>query len=427
MRGGRTVITMDAALHGEVREIVDDTPAIDVHSHLGTNGMWQARDLTDILHYHWLGMELRTAGCAQEVIHGREMDPRERVERTLPFMPAVRNTVNHWAFAGILRDLYGFEGDTLRADNWEQVSEQVGAKATDEGWIGTVLEKAKIEQVCVHYGGQPRDPSPFFHYEYGEPLYGVGLRGGIDAVERLTGMPISDADGLDSALTGQVQRLVQEHGVRCFHVWMPSSWRYREVSHKRGTDLIGWLKQGQDLTEETHNQLASFSADIMAREAGKHGLPVQLFHGSVAYGDGPQTAVWEPEWLRRLVGHIARNADTRFDLFLATRNAGHEATILARMYPNLIVSGAWWHGFTPTTLREFFRDRLEMLPMTRWNAFYSDGYCIEWVYGKLLVTKNRLALALAELVAEGLLAKDDVAEIARLVLYENPKRYYGLS
>ena len=418
---------MDAALLGEVREIVDETPAIDVHSHLGTNGLWQARDLTDILHYHWLGMELRTADCPPAVVHGRDLDPRERVRQTLPFLSAVRNTVNHWAFRGLLRDLYGFEGDTLREGNWEDVFERVQATANDAAWIANVLKRGKIEQVCVPYLTAPAGPSPFFLYEYGEPLYGVGLSGSLDVVERLTDAVIYDGGDLDAALSRQVERLATEHNVRCLHVWMPSSWRYREVSTKRASDLIGWLKQGEDLTEETRNQLASFSADVIAREAGERAMPVQLFHGSVAYGDGPQTAVWEPDWLRRLVGHVARNPRTPFELFLATRNASHEATILARMYPNLLVSGGWWHGFTPTTLREFFRDRLEMLPMTRWNAFYSDGYCIEWVYGKSLVTRNRLAQALAELVAEGLLAKEDVPEVARQVLYENPKRYYRLA
>jgi hypothetical protein len=65
-----------------------------------------------------------------------------------------------------------------------------------------------------------------------------------------------------------------------------------------------------------------------------------------------------------------------------------------------------------------------MLPMTRWNAFYSDAYCVEWCYGKLLVTKNRLAVALSELVGEGLIGLEDVVPLARAVLYENPKREY---
>ena len=89
-----------------------------------------------------------------------------------------------------------------------------------------------------------------------------------------------------------------------------------------------------------------------------------------------------------------------------------------------MVSGGWWHGFTPTTLLTFFRDRLEMLPSTAWNAFYSDGYIVEWIYGKLLVTKNRLALALSGMVDEGFLTEDDALDIARRLLYANAVASY---
>jgi glucuronate isomerase len=75
-------------------------------------------------------------------------------------------------------------------------------------------------------------------------------------------------------------------------------------------------------------------------------------------------------------------------------------------------------------MTEFFRDRLEMLPMNKWNAFFSDAYCAEWVYGKSTLTRNRLALALSELVEEALVTEETAAEMARMVLYDNPRRLY---
>ena len=93
--------------------------------------------------------------------------------------------------------------------------------------------------------------------------------------------------------------------------------------------------------------------------------------------------------------------DTMIDLFLATRITGHEAASIARTYGNIIVSGAWWHAFTPTTLSSFYRDRLEMLPNTAWNAFFSDGYIVEWIYAKLQLAKKCLTYTLSELVDEG--------------------------
>jgi hypothetical protein len=155
---------------------------------------------------------------------------------------------------------------------------------------------------------------------------------------------------------------------------------------------------------------------------------IQLFHGMGVHGPpgrGACSSDWDPGFLRSLAGHFARHPGARYDLFLGTRIPGHEAASLARVHHNVMVSGAWWHAFTPTTLSGFFRDRLEMLPLTAWNAFYSDGYIVEWVYGKLLVTKNRLAVALAGMVDEGFMTEDDALDAAATLLYANAARVYS--
>jgi hypothetical protein len=130
--------------------------------------------------------------------------------------------------------------------------------------------------------------------------------------------------------------------------------------------------------------------------------------------------------VRGLARHVAQHTGVRYDLFLGTRIPGHEAVSIARRHPNLMVSGAWWHAFTPRSMLGFFRDRLEMLPHTAWNAFYSDAYVVEWQYAKLQLTRNRLAHALAGMVAEGFLTRRDIPETARRLLYENPVEHYHL-
>ena len=67
-----------------------------------------------------------------------------------------------------------------------------------------------------------------------------------------------------------------------------------------------------------------------------------------------------------------------------------------------------------------------MLPMTRCCGFFSDAYCVEWVYGKSKLARRELAFALAQLVEEGYLAEGTAIEVARHYLSENPRRIYGL-
>ena len=420
---------MDTARFDRIKAAIGEIPVIDIHTHIGTMDKWQAADLVDLLFFHPLGSELRNAGCPEEVstplmsgLNVDLMDPRERVRLAVPFCAAIRNTSTYWSFATVLKDLYGIDGG-LTEDNWEKAYDAVLERAGDTSWESEVLKRAGIEKTAIDYNSSPKDPSAYFSYAYVEPLYGVGL-GKPDALFKMLGRGVSSGTDLAKALTNAVAVLASKSEIRALHVWLPASWRYTAIEEPEIDRLLYYWSTGENISSYEQNCLASFSADIMAREAGKHGLVVQLFHGSTAYGRGFQVGTWHQDYLRTLIYHVGKHVRTKYDILLATRNASHEATSMARMHTNLMVSGAWWHAFTPTTLTTFFRDRLEMLPHTRWNAFYSDAYCVEWSYGNLMMAKNRLSVALTGMVDEGLISEADVVPIARAVLYDNPKREY---
>jgi glucuronate isomerase len=405
--------------------IVQETPAIDVHSHQGTGGVWQARSLWEILSYHWLATDLRCAGAPQEVFAADDMDPRDRVLQVARWSQPCRNTVNHWCFMNIAQDLYGFSDPYLDQSNWEWLADAVDEKVGDPQWEAHVLNQAGVEQAAAPYHSPARLPDRYFLYEYGEYLFCPGL--GRSAAECLTKMGgrIDSAASLAQAIRENLQFLVHGHAIRALHVWVPLTWTYTPVEEGRADGILHKNLANVRLEPGEADALVSYTADCTAEACGELGVVVQLFCGSLALEEGgPQVSVYRPEWLRALVPFFSKHRQTQFDLFLATRPLSHEAAVLARNYPNLWVSGAWWQAFTPSTLSEFFRDRLEMLPMNKWNAFYSDGYCVEWVYGKSTLARNRLALALSELVEEELATEDTAADMARMVLYDNPRRLY---
>ncbi|MFP4055355.1 MAG: hypothetical protein ACLF0G_00625 [Candidatus Brocadiia bacterium] len=407
----------------KIRDQLDELPVADVHSHLG--GVRQAQSLADIASYHWLSKELaRAKGGPLEADPGQ--DPEAYLHEVVPLFPAVRNTVNHWAFMGILRDLYGFQARTLTEGNWREADQAVRAHADDPQWLPGVLDQAGIQRLFVAIrDGMPDATERYVPYEYGEPLYAIRS---LAPFEQWAGSVPDSPAALRGAISERVDWLASEKGVRALHVWPPGPWTYQPVDDDSADTLLRRLASGVRLSHGEADAVASFSADATAQAAASHGMVVQLFHGSIRYTpQGYNAAYWNPDFLRSLAPHFEKHPHTRFDLFLATRLPSQEAVFLSRSYPNLVVSGAWWHGFSPSTLHTFFRDRLELLPNTAWNAFYSDGYIVEWCYGKLLVTRHCLARALAQLVEEGFLIEDDVVDIARKVLWENPLAAYGLA
>jgi len=412
-------------LDARLRRAMDTMRVADVHSHLG--GIRQAQTLADIASYHWLSVELTRAKGSPIEANPRR-DPEGYLREVVPLFPAIRNTVNHYAFVGILRDLYGFQDRTLTKANWQAADEGVRAHADDPAWLAAVLDRAGIERILVAINdGMPDDTPRYVPYDYGEPVYATRS---LEPFERWAALGISvptTPNELVAAIETRLEWLAAGKGARALHVWAPGTWNYRPVQPSEVAPIITRLNADQPVSEADRDTLASFCSDVAAAGAGRRDMVIQLFHGAIKYTPkGYCAAYYNPEFLRSRALHFERHPETTFDVFLATRAASQEAVFLSRACRNVMVSGGWWMGFSPTTLGTFFRDRLELLPNTAWNAFYSDGYIVEWCYGKLLVTKNRLARALGELVEDDFISEDDALDIAQSVLYNNAVAAYGL-
>jgi hypothetical protein len=414
-----------------LKAAIETLPAVDVHTHLGLRGQRQARTLADLVAYHWLQTELLRAGASVTRREAAE-NPDAYMEKAAPVFGAIRSTSNHYCFIGMLRDLYGFDGRTLDAGNWRRADEAVRAHAADPGWLDHVLDRARIRRLPVDVdSGKPDESGRYWLYAYAEAAMAPINRRRLQAVCGGEGATLpADADALAAAVAARVRDAVVRLGVRTLHVWPQEPWAYRAHAPAEITPLVRRVGEGAELAPDEQQRLASFCADAVAAEAGRHRLTIQLFHGMARFDKDdevpPVASVWDPYFLHGLTTFAPRHSDTHFDLFLGTRIPSHEAASAARVLPNVAVSGGWWHGFTPSTLGAFFRDRLEMLPNTAWNAFYSDGYLVEWIYAKLLLTRNALSLALAQMMDEGYLGGDDALEIAGRVLAGNAEAIYRL-
>ena len=118
--------------------------------------------------------------------------------------------------------------------------------------------------------------------------------------------------------------------------------------------------------------------------------------------------------------------DARFDLMMASDVLTHETAVLARQFPNVYVSGYWWHNFFPATIEQIIGLRVQMAPMTKVGGFLCDAYYAEWTYGKLQVVKKAMAAALAALVEAGYYDEDELPPILHQILHDTPRDLYDL-
>jgi hypothetical protein len=134
-------------------------------------------------------------------------------------------------------------------------------------------------------------------------------------------------------------------------------------------------------------------------------------------------------WSGQFTGAIARIAgqfeDFHFNLSSASDLYTQDLGILAKHIPNISVAGYWWHTLYPFYIRKSIETRLDMIPMNKIVAYFSDAYHAEWCYPKLKLVKALWADVLRERVEKGWLDANAATDLIHAVFWENPKRIYG--
>jgi len=124
---------------------------------------------------------------------------------------------------------------------------------------------------------------------------------------------------------------------------------------------------------------------------------------------------------------ISRHPKIEFHCYLSSKHANQSICTLCRELPNLCLAGYWWHNFFPNSIAQVIDERLDMLPTNRQIGFFSDAYCVEWLYAKSKLVRMELAKALVNRTRRGQYTLDGAVEIAKKLLQETPKHLLGLN
>jgi hypothetical protein len=125
-------------------------PLLDAHTHLDATHL-AARGLHDVLLYHMVVSDLVSAGCPDRERLGEQPtgeEARIRIERALPFLPAIRNTSCSWGLRIILADLYGWRGP-VDASSWKRLDATIRERSGDAAWQREILRRAGIRRSCT--------------------------------------------------------------------------------------------------------------------------------------------------------------------------------------------------------------------------------------------------------------------------------------
>ena len=433
-----------------LEEALAEVPVLDIHTHL-VGGRLGARGLHDVLLYHMVVSDLYAAGCpsgarlTQYPGWPSDAESANRIVEALPFLPAIQSTSSFWAVRLILRDLYGWT-EPLSAANWRKLDARIRERADDRAWHHSLLDRLNIRRTGTEIARRSRGEDDdrlqyalewafFTRCQWGEfdtALYELERcwgrtpespspigAGGRPPTERT----IRSLEDLHSAVTHYVNAIPYDQ-VLATATHISTDIDFRMVTD---SEMEAAVKNRAHAGPAERDIYASYIHEAFLRQLEQHAESIvfQFSFGAepLPFETGSRL---RQETIRQLGEMIGRHPRLRFMCFLSSRHANQSLCTFARELPNFTLAGYWWHNFFPDVMRQVMSERLDMLPTNKQIGFFSDAYCLEWAYAKMILVRRQLARVLADRVEQGQYSFAEAQKIAEAILFQSPQQLLGM-
>ena len=418
----------------KIRDAIANVKVVDPHCHLRVDKP-SADNLGDIALYHHVWVELVSAGMdVREVSKAglpREcadpgMDPAEGVRRALPWLRLIRNTTLGLFLRRLLEDLYGIEGGLTEA-NLDQALRVVEERGADRTWMDVVLRgRCGIERsISVEPGGTPycermaqaRECAPM-NLANGK----LTPREVLAGCDKTLGREIRGASDYDDYLALRVEALPADD-LRLVGMWLDPRMRGPLLHEDAVDSILRKAREGLPLNDAEIGLFCFYGVTRLLERI--RNTPVRAIHAIVgAEVLPPHRSI--TQWSGDFAGGLGRIAGAFEDFHFMTSTAADQFSqdlgALAKHVPNISVAAYWWHTLYPWYIRKAIETRIDMVPMNKIVAFFSDAYHAEWCYPKLRMVKEIWGDVLTERVARGWMDVDTALDLTRMAFYENPMR-----
>jgi len=434
-----------SALTAEMREILDEQPLIDAHTHVDALHP-TARGLHDLLLYHMVISDLYSAGCPDGLRLSEWPDDQEaqtRIERALPFVPFIENTSCFWGLRTILKDLYDWT-EPITRDNWRRLDGIIRERAGDLTWARAILHRANIRRTCTElwrrHDGRADD---LFQYslewgffarnqwgEFDTTLYDLEQTWAQDAPA--PPMPVT-MGGSRPPATRPVKNLRDVNDALDHYVALIPFDRVVSTAQHLSTDIDYRVVTDADMTAamKRRDQAGPAERDIYVSYVLGGFLQrlndrAEPFVFQFSFGAEPLPFETDSRLNQKTLSSVAqlmsRYPRVQFHCYLSSAHANQTLCTMCRELPNIVPVGYWWHNFFPPFIRRVMDERLDMVAVNRQIGFFSDAYTLEWAYAKATIVRNLMSRVLAGKIAIGQYDVGAAARIANEILFVSPQR-----
>lgn len=401
---------------------------LDAHTHLDASHLG-ARGLHDILLYHMVLSDLKSAGMknnARLSEHPDEKEVSSRIEEALPYLPAISNTSCAWGVRLILEDLYDWN-DPVTRDNWRKLHDLIRERSDDRAWHREIMRRPGVARAMTEWARR-RDGSAddILDYSYELAFFSRARAGIYDIplreLEMATGRHISGIEDVDDAMAGYIASIPRGQ-VKSTVQHISTEICYLPVSREQMSEALG--RRAEAGRRECDIYASYLLSHFLAGLERLGNIVLQFSLGAEPAGEETYSLIRQ-DTIAAVEGLVREFPGLHFQVFLASAHANQGICSLARQYSNLSVAGYWWHSFFPAFIERVIEERLDMLSSCKQIGFFSDAYCLEWQYAKAVIVRGLLARVLAKKAGCGQYTEESALEVGRQILRDSPKILLGM-
>jgi len=424
---------MASDLRERILEKITAIEVIDGHEHLWPEKV-RVESQVDVftLFSHYIQFDLISAGLS-EADFKKLSDPNLPLSTRWGIVAPYWELVRHTSYAGAaliaVRKFYGY--DDINNQTYEAISEAIAA-SNKPGLYEKVLRQACNIRTCLTQCGTTDTGSelltPLMPLVYFNPM------GELETPDRLIGHPFSvergvkTLDDLVNAIDDYVADVKSKGAVGLKMAAVPFGEPNRDQAQAVFNQIVNggeppWPSVPKDhdyLGRHYSNPLRDYYTDCAIAAAGRHGLVVAVHTGYW----------WDFRRLNPLnmIPILYRHPEVKFDIYHLGYPWVRETLLLGKNFQNAFLNLCWVYVISEKCAKDALREAFDLLPMNKIIGFGGDyGIPVEKIYGHLTIARESMATVLAEKVEAGRIDEDESIEIAKLWLWENPRKLYNLN
>lgn len=400
-------------------EAIETLPVIDAHEHLPEETQRTAiHPDFSTLFSHYLQTDLKSAGMTSEQ-YDRFQSPDtpldEKWATFSPFWERIKDTGYAQAARIAADELY--DCPDLSASTYADLSKRMAAANTPGIYDRVLRGRCNIRACLTQIWRMPTDNLdlliPILPVEHWTTVAGRDEMVGRAAPY---GVEVAALDDYVQAMRAALQQRKSEGmvGLKMMSAVLP------DPAPDAARQAFASLLSGHSYD---YAPIANFLAHEILRLAGEMDLVVAV-HCGIIWDNWNDFYQLHP---RHMIPVLLRHRQTRFDLYHAGIPWVRDVGVMGKELPNAHLNLCWCHVISPRMTLSFLDEWLDLVPTHKIMGFGGDyAIPVEKVYGHLTMARRNIARVLAGRIADGMMTEARALEVARRMLFDNPRELYRL-